>query len=129
VKLNSFMATLTNDTVTRDLITVHGRGSLTKAISYRDKASEQFIDIANRVLFFEIDGVSLRVELAAGADDFTRIISLTTDHIETLGPKATQFSLRDETAAANGKSFVVWAGQIKRAGFKGAPDEENEVVS
>lgn len=123
------MASLTNDTVTRDLITVHGRGSLTKTIRYRDKASEQLIDIADRVLFFEIDGVSLRVELAAGADDFTRIISLTTDNIELLGPKPTQFGLRDETAAASGKSFVVWAGQIKRAGFKGAPDSENEAVS
>lgn len=117
---------MANQTITADAITVHGRGSLVLPYKLNAKEGETItqIDLSERTLFFEVDGVPIREELASDPNDpMGKLLVLENDQIITLKKTATRCAIIDETELADGRPHVLWEGKIGRTGYVGAPDE------
>ena len=121
---------MANQTITGTQITVHGRGSL--VLPYRpsakgaDKTTAQ-VDLRDRTLYFEVDGVPIRELMVADPDDPKgQLIVLENDQIVTLSKSPTRCIIRDETNIAIGRPYVMWNGTICRDGYVGLPDSVDD---
>lgn len=115
-----------NATITADLITVHGRGSLELPYKVQDKNGVQQ-DISTWVLRFEVDGLSTPISellVADPNDSKGQLIVLDRTKVAQLNKTPTNFSLINETRATDGIYTVLWSGTIGRIGYLGAPDTD-----
>lgn len=120
-----------NQTVTADTITVHGRGSLVLPYKLQEKDGSGVVtqtDLSTRTLFFEVDGVPIREQLAPDPNDPKGLlIVLENDQIVTLKKTPTRCIIRDETDIEAGRPVVLWEGKIGRTGYVGEPDGTEDV--
>src|SRR3546814_5498749 len=92
---------MANSSITTDLITVHGRGSLVLPYKLKQRSSDGTvvqIDLSTRTIYFEVDGVPIR-ELLVGdpADPLGKLIVLENDQVVILKKSPTPYIIRDET--------------------------------
>lgn len=118
---------MANQTITDTTITVHGRGSLELPYKARDASTKAQIDVSNWIVFFEVDGVSLREQLVKDPNDpLGLVLKLERAQVATLKRSATRFALIDETRIAEDLPRVLWEGKINVTGYVGAPDEQDD---
>jgi len=97
-------------------IDLHGRSALYIPVKFREGGVYQ--DISEWALFFEVSG-QFRVALAAGPDDYTRIIEAEWDYTEdVVPPSSANFALVNETPVY---PVVPWSGVVKGYGYRTAP--------
>lgn len=115
---------MANHTVSETAITVHGRGSLILPFNVKDSEGAQ-IDISGWTVYFEVDGVPIREQLATDPNDALGLrIVLERAQVETLPTAPVPFAVIDESQSGSDLYTVLWEGTIGRTGFKGAPDSE-----
>lgn len=118
---------MANQIVSVKSIEVHSRGSLDIHFVARNKATKAQINIADRIMFFEVDGVPIREQLVPHpTDPLGLLLVLERNQVEILSKLPTSFSVVDETRIAEGRPKVLWEGTIKRFGYKGAPDATDD---
>lgn len=115
---------MSNQTITADTITVHGRGSLVLPYKVKDASGTQ-INISSWVVFFEVDGLAepIREQLVSDPNDALGLrIVLERAQIAMLSKTPMRFAVIDETNIAQDLPNVLWEGTINRSGYLGAPD-------
>lgn len=113
---------MTNQTVTKDKITVHGRGSVIIDYMVKDALGTQ-IDISGWDIWFEVDGVPIREPLVPNpSDPLGKLIVLERDQVEILKTKPCAFAVIDESQMTSDIYRVLWRGTIVRDGYVGEPD-------
>lgn len=119
---------MSNQTVTADKITVHGRGSV--IIDYKVKDADGIqIDISGWDIWFEVDGLTVPVKEKLQpdpSDPLGQRIVLEREQVSYLKVSPTKFALVDESSKAVGVYRVLWNGMINRDGYVGEPDESPE---
>jgi hypothetical protein len=116
---------MANQTVTKDKITVHGRGSVIIDYKVRDALGNQ-LDISGWDLWFEVDGLTEPIKEALvpdPSDPLGQRILLERKQVELLKLQPTKFALIDESASIGDVYRVLWNGTINRDGYLGPPDE------
>lgn len=117
---------MANQTITKDTITVHGRGSLVLPYKARDTAGNQ-IDVSHWFVYFEVDGVPIRELLTLDPNDpLGLLLKLERSQVATLSKNPTRFALVDESRMLEDLPTVLWEGTIKRTGYVGDPDAQDD---
>lgn len=79
--------------------------------------------MAERTVYFEVDGASLHILMGPSPDDpDSLLIALTNDQVSLLKTKPLPCSICDVTDALY--PVVLWSGEISRFGYIGEPDGE-----
>ena len=113
---------MSNQTITGTSITVHGRGSLVLPFAMKDAVGAP-IDISEKVIYFEVDGIPIREQLEADPNNaLGQRLVLERTQIATLKKTPSKFSIVDETLSVDDLFVVLWTGTIARDGYVGAPD-------
>lgn len=103
-------------------ISIHSRGSYRDAFKISD-GTDGYDNIAALKLWFEVDGIPIREALVPDPTDPTvQWLTLERAQVETLTTSYLPYSIIDETNLAADLPVVLVSGQIKRHGYKGAPD-------
>jgi hypothetical protein len=113
---------MSNQTVTKEKITVHGRGSVIIDYKVQDADGAQ-IDISGWDIWFEVDGIPIREVLVPDTGDpLGQLIVLERDQVETLKTSPCKFAVIDESNRLADIFRVLWTGTINRDGYVGEPD-------
>lgn len=119
---------MANQTVTKDKITVHGRGSVIIDYKVKDGNGNQ-LDISGWDLWFEVDGLSEPIKeslVPDPSDPLGQRIQLEREQVELLKLQPTKFALIDESQSSIDVYRVLWNGTINRDGYLGPPDEVSD---
>lgn len=112
---------MANHTITESNITINSRGSLSIPLEYFDESGVQQ-DISDWTVYFEVDGCGIRELCVVNPDDaLGLIVVIERSQVETLSTTDSPFNFVDETSGAE-SARVLWSGNIRREGYKGAPD-------
>ena len=115
-----------NQITTKDLISVHGRGSLKIEWKAQD-ANKKQIDVSDRIVFFEVDGVPIREQLVQDPNDpLGLVVLIERTQVANLRSKPTRCALIDETDIEADLPFVIWDNRIVRVGYVGVPDDVDD---
>jgi hypothetical protein len=117
---------MANQTTTPNLISVHGRGSLTLYWRPED-ASKKRIDVSDWVVFFEVDGASIRERFIKDPNDpLGLMVHVERSQIETLKTTPTRCAFIDERRIDEGLPYVVFESKIARYGYINVPDATDD---
>lgn len=119
---------MANQTVTKDKITVHGRGSVIIDYKVKDANGIQ-VDISQWNLWFEVDGLSAPIKeplVFDPNDPLGQRIVLERKQVELIKLQPTKFALIDQSLENSDIYRVLWNGMINRDGYLGTPDEVSD---
>lgn len=104
-------------------INVHGRSGMVIVFKVETSTEGTYENISASTLIFEVAG-KYRLALAAGADNYSRKVTLTRAQVALLAPgQPVQFTVIDETPSVQRN---LWAGTITAYGFRTAPSGASE---
>jgi hypothetical protein len=117
---------MANQTVTTQLITIHGRGSIT--LYWRPQnALEERIDVSDRIMFLEVDGASIREQFTKDPNDPLGLkVLVPRTLVEALNTTPTKLAFVDETNIAEDAPVVVFEAKMARYGFIKKPDQTDD---